>query len=50
MTGNVTAVRIDLEANRKPIESDPMGMRPMQRRVFDKRSAIPTYKVTSCFW
>ena len=39
MTGNVTAVRIDLEANRKPIESDPMGMRPMQRRVFDKREA-----------
>lgn len=39
MASTSTAVRIDLEEIRKPIESDPMGMRPMQRRVFDKREA-----------
>ena len=39
MTKKVTAVRIDLDEIRKPIEVDPMGMRPMQRRVFNKRDA-----------
>lgn len=39
MSNNVTAVRIDLDEIRKPTVADPMGMRPMQRRVFDKRSA-----------
>jgi hypothetical protein len=36
---NVTAVRIDLDEIRRPVKSDPMGMRPMQQRVFDKRKA-----------
>lgn len=39
MRNNVTAVRIDLDEIRKPLVADPMGMRPMQRRVFDKREA-----------
>ena len=39
MNNKITAVRIDLDEIRKPIESDTMGMRPMQRRVFDKREA-----------
>jgi hypothetical protein len=39
MSNDVTAVRIDLDEIRKPLSSDPMGMRPMQRRVFDKRDA-----------
>jgi superfamily II DNA or RNA helicase len=39
MSSNVTAVRIDLDEIRKPVLADPMGMRPMQRRVFDKREA-----------
>lgn len=39
MSKNVTAVRIDLDEIRIPVESDPMGMRPMQRRVFDRRDA-----------
>ncbi|MFQ3249090.1 MAG: superfamily II DNA or RNA helicase [Glaciecola sp.] len=39
MSNNVTAVRIDLDEIRKPTVADQMGMRPMQRRVFDKRSA-----------
>ena len=39
MSSNVTAVRIELDDIRKPLVSDPMGMRPMQRRVFDKREA-----------
>lgn len=39
MSSNVTAVRIDLDEIRKSVVADPMGMRPMQRRVFDKREA-----------
>ena len=39
MSSNVTAVRIDLDEIRKPLVQDPMGMRPMQKRVFDKRLA-----------
>ncbi|WP_274001540.1 DEAD/DEAH box helicase [Vibrio parahaemolyticus] len=39
MSSNVTAVRIDLDEIRQPLLTDPMGMRPMQRRVFDKRDA-----------
>lgn len=35
--GCVTAVRIDLDEIRKPSKSNSMGMRPMQKRVFDKR-------------
>jgi hypothetical protein len=39
MNNNVTAVRIDLDEMRKPLVQNPMGMRPMQKRVFDKRLA-----------
>jgi hypothetical protein len=37
MSSNVTAIKINLEENKKPSGLDPMGMRPMQRRVFEKR-------------
>ncbi len=39
MSQTVTAVEINLDEVRKPVPSDEMGMRPMQRRVFEKRDA-----------
>jgi hypothetical protein len=38
MSDSVTAVKIDIDGIRKPIEADDMGMRPMQRRVFEQRN------------
>ncbi|WP_300321515.1 DEAD/DEAH box helicase [Idiomarina sp.] len=39
MTNTVTAVEISHEGDNKTETSDALGMRPMQRRVFDKRDA-----------
>ena len=39
MTSTVTAVEISHEGDNKTDASDSLGMRPMQRRVFDKRDA-----------